>query len=418
MIRESTLTTSGFQSLQPTLLRSVTVVIMFLQCLFTNSKVRHLCHDSLFKLHCSLLHRLLCRIPNSSEPRSKGLEASSYKYNVQPYNARTYYRRTAVHYHFRLIMTVRHIPSQLSDLPTFAYTKAAKNTVARHSGRAKNPTGGRTKHKAVSIYQGNKDYTRCVLGNMIDLARWEGEEIPGEYPVNLRHPEDMLKAVLYTGRIAQRHIKAGKKPKESTRTQSPGYRLWDKLSRCRNCPNKPTTISGMCSCTTTPWDDRNTFAWQKANIELRVEDEALGVGTYALSSFKVHEVLGEYVGELVPADDTDSRYLFGIDNHEKRTVANIDSLRLGNWTRFINHSCDPNARFQVVRVGDGARVICKALRTIREEDEITVDYGEGYWTPSNKKGVWCRCGEADCKYAEKDGSGTTSVSKKGKKKAR
>jgi len=79
--------------------------------------------------------------------------------------------------------------------------------------------------------------------------------------------------------------------------------------------------------------------------------------------------------------------MFGIDNHTGTTLANVDSIRLGNSTRFINHSCVPNAKFQVVRVGSEVIVIVKAEETIEKEHEITVDYGEKYWLMMNAKGV-------------------------------
>jgi hypothetical protein len=143
------------------------------------------------------------------------------------------------------------------------------------------------------------------------------------------------------------------------------------------------------------WRHKNTPRWQEAQIDLRCEDDARGVGAYALKRFDEDEVLGENQGKWTPAsDELDSRYMFRIDNYLKTTLLNIDSMRLGNWTRFVNHSCVPNAKFQVVTAGFEVAVIVRTKEPIDKEHKITVDYCEKYREMMNANGVWCQCGES------------------------
>jgi hypothetical protein len=295
---------------------------------------------------------------------------------------------------------VRNVPAQLNSLPTFTYTKAAQNAVAHHSGRAKQPipTGQRTNHKSVSWHQGNKDYVRQVTENMISLTRWADEEAPEDWPANLQYPQDLLKAPIYAAMIEESN--GARRSERGEQLQNPDYEVWGDLVRCLACNQETTRVSQLCNCTATAWDDKNTIAWQTANISLRMEDETRGVGTYALKPLKAHDVVGEYVGELVPADDPDSKYIFGIENYAKENVMHIDSLRLGNWTRFINHSCAPNTGFELVRVGTGIRVVVRVLKSITSGEEITVDYGDRYWEQFKARGLWCVCGEKACKHYE------------------
>ena len=106
------------------------------------------------------------------------------------------------------------------------------------------------------------------------------------------------------------------------------------------------------------------------------------------------------MGEIYPATDT-SDPIYGFDfslPHQglDDTIAVISAKRYGNWTRFINHSCDASARFHTVRVGERYRVVVKSVREVGLFEELTVDYGEAYWN-----GRRCQCGAEGCCEREK-----------------
>lgn len=68
--------------------------------------------------------------------------------------------------------------------------------------------------------------------------------------------------------------------------------------------------------------------------------------------------------------------------------------RRGNFTRFVNHSCKPNAQFQRF-VWRGKERVLLTSKGIEAGAEITVDYSDYYWRGLDKK---CLCGEACCRY--------------------
>lgn len=69
--------------------------------------------------------------------------------------------------------------------------------------------------------------------------------------------------------------------------------------------------------------------------------------------------------------------------------------KMGNFTRFINHSCRPNSQFQRFYWRGIERVLVVS-RGVPAGNEITVDYSDFYWRKLKKN---CLCGERACRYA-------------------
>ena len=72
----------------------------------------------------------------------------------------------------------------------------------------------------------------------------------------------------------------------------------------------------------------------------------------------------------------------------------VDSTWRGNWTRYINHSCDPNTQFQSYNVGMRTEILVEAVRDIEFGEEITVHYSDDYFLSQN---FACKCGVKTCK---------------------
>ena len=152
-------------------------------------------------------------------------------------------------------------------------------------------------------------------------------------------------------------------------------------------------------------DCNPSTAFSHPLIELKDYGSPKGVGVRALQPIRKGSILAEYVGEIR------SRYyagdpVFGMElsalSGEEEAV-NISSKRFGNWTRFLNHSCDASTEFLAVVLGDRHRVVVKAVRDIEVFEEITVDYGEHYWG----YGKYCECGVVECRYSEEKTNDTT-----------
>lgn len=69
--------------------------------------------------------------------------------------------------------------------------------------------------------------------------------------------------------------------------------------------------------------------------------------------------------------------------------------QMGNFTRFINHSCRPNCQFQKF-YWRGIERILVVSRGVTAGSEITVDYSDSYWGTLKKN---CLCGETGCRFA-------------------
>ncbi|XP_026445297.1 histone-lysine N-methyltransferase, H3 lysine-9 specific SUVH4-like [Papaver somniferum] len=124
--------------------------------------------------------------------------------------------------------------------------------------------------------------------------------------------------------------------------------------------------------------------------------------------------LGEYVGKIRTDKDADTKpdtYLFDIDppgKKKKRTTRDanycIDGEKVGNFVRFINHSCDPNLFVQRILSHhhdiNYARISLFAGKDIAPMEELTYDYN--YKINSVKvdgqiKMVKCRCSSRRCR---------------------
>ena len=130
-----------------------------------------------------------------------------------------------------------------------------------------------------------------------------------------------------------------------------------------------------------------------------------GNGIRALQNIAKGTVLGEYVGRFLPLHaQSDLTYALefvaAVGNEKERGVAVIDAAVEGNWTRFMNHSCNANTNYVLCAIGTKQRVIVEAVRTIRVYEEITSDYSDGYFTG----GLICHCGYSHCRFPSQEDS--------------
>ena len=132
-----------------------------------------------------------------------------------------------------------------------------------------------------------------------------------------------------------------------------------------------------------------------------------GWGVRANKKIAKGEFIEEYTGEVVRFEDIDfdasedSWYAFSLDR-----FYDVDARPCGNFTRFVNHSCEPN----VVAVGlmpeeeqDGSRIplrVCLfALADIRPAEQLTLDYNYEVFADRQDPtlSVRCHCGSARCR---------------------
>lgn len=168
-------------------------------------------------------------------------------------------------------------------------------------------------------------------------------------------------------------------------------------------PDPSLRMSGEGSC----WIcmDRNpcdcVVASLTDDLVQLTEYQNRGVGVRALMNIKAGDIIGEFLGEVIPASDVDDQSyetnIYDMNLVKRKPRSNDEFLGVispawrGNWVRFINHSCESSTEFIPANVGKRVTVLVRALRDIPIFEEITVNYGEDYW-----KERQCLCGSAIC----------------------
>src|ERR671937_2207390 len=120
---------------------------------------------------------------------------------------------------------------------------------------------------------------------------------------------------------------------------------------------------------------------------VRRRSKVHGFGVCAAERIRKDARIIDYAGELIRNDESEEReeryladgciWVFRVNRTWSRD-ANVG----GNIARFINHSCTPNCRFEVV----DKTIWIRARRDIRKGEELTYDYSiDGVRT------IACRC---------------------------
>ncbi|KAH9103261.1 hypothetical protein AeMF1_020399 [Aphanomyces euteiches] len=106
----------------------------------------------------------------------------------------------------------------------------------------------------------------------------------------------------------------------------------------------------------------------------------------------------EYVGEVIDDIEYESRLSAMIKDGatsfyfmELSSKRFVDATKFGNLARFINHSCDPNARFEVWNKDGEKRAAITDIQEI--DEEITIDYN--WWDSAID--FKCMCRTSACK---------------------
>lgn len=109
--------------------------------------------------------------------------------------------------------------------------------------------------------------------------------------------------------------------------------------------------------------------------------EMKGFGIQAAGPIEAGEFIMEYVGEVLDSEQFEKRAAEYSKKENKhyyfmalRSDAVIDATTRGNISRFINHSCDPNAETQKWTVNGELRIGFFSTKDITPGEEITFDY--------------------------------------------
>ncbi|XP_035232883.1 histone-lysine N-methyltransferase NSD2-like [Stegodyphus dumicola] len=128
--------------------------------------------------------------------------------------------------------------------------------------------------------------------------------------------------------------------------------------------------------------------------------ESRGWGLKAMEDIKGGHFVIEYIGDLIDEEECNRRI------EEKQACGDtnfyfctLDATRIidagpkGNFSRFLNHSCDPNCETQKWSVNGDSRVGIFAKKDIPAGTELTFDYRMDF---SHHKKLKCNCGAERC----------------------
>jgi len=121
---------------------------------------------------------------------------------------------------------------------------------------------------------------------------------------------------------------------------------------------------------------------KEALIEIKKVHPMIGNGVFAKERIAEFSMVGEYVGEVRKRNrkgDRENPYVFRYVIASRETSYVIDAKNKGNFTRFINHSYEPNLISKSAIFEGVGRIIFCANRVIQPGEQLTYDYGPYYW---------------------------------------
>eukprot|EP00061_Rhincodon_typus_P018097 g47122.t1 len=167
----------------------------------------------------------------------------------------------------------------------------------------------------------------------------------------------------------------------------------------------PWMIFAECAPNTCPCDERccnqriQRHEWVQCLERFRAEGKGWGIRTK--EALKAGQFIIEYLGEVVSEQEFRNRMIEQYQNHNDHYCLNldsgmvIDSYRMGNEARFINHSCSPNCEMQKWSVNGVYRIGLFALKDVMAGTELTYDYN--FHAFNLEKQQICKCGAEKCR---------------------
>jgi Proteins containing SET domain len=118
-------------------------------------------------------------------------------------------------------------------------------------------------------------------------------------------------------------------------------------------------------------------------------DALVGYGVFAREFIPAWSYIGEYTGILrrrqaLWLDENDYCFRYPVPRHSFRYFT-IDSGKLGNITRFINHSDNPNLEAVGAFENGIFHIIIRAIKDIFPGEELCYHYGPLYWKHRKKR---------------------------------
>ncbi|KAK2867785.1 hypothetical protein FQN49_003476 [Arthroderma sp. PD_2] len=206
-----------------------------------------------------------------------------------------------------------------------------------------------------------------------------------------RNGEDALPLYLtypHIPNFGYEFIKESVLDRDAFGTEDPRRTPGIKPDRCHDCGQYQSNNveRNRCSCFPTLYGNPTSHP----PIQIFQTSNGKNNGVVSRCGFERGAAIGEFIGYI-------TRGIAGVDVMAAGSPAQpyqIFQGEIGNFTRFINHSCRPNCQFQKFYWLGMERVIVVS-RGVSVGAELTVDYSDRYWEQLDKE---CLCGEESCRY--------------------
>jgi SET domain-containing protein len=123
-----------------------------------------------------------------------------------------------------------------------------------------------------------------------------------------------------------------------------------------------------------------------APVEIKFMGNNLGRGLVATKDIPQGTFIGEYAGVIEKAEDENTDFAWDYpDDHPELGALQLNAQQCGNELRFVNHSFSPNCIVEHCLFDSLYRIFFLADRHISQGEELTVDYGDDYWTADHRE---------------------------------
>ena len=253
----------------------------------------------------------------------------------------------------------------------------------------------------------SEKYGKKKIKKYIDLSSKKEK-----YPIKLSKSDRtrLIKSFNYQNNyITSSNIIHYKKSSITTTVNNPVFNSIDsidefQLPKTYHCSCKSVCIPDTCECIqlhTQKFECNDNCTCYKGvcsnrNIQYGINHKFLvkyisknkGFGVFAEEDIEKGEFVGEYIGTIITKNEAEKKIHFNHINQKPNYVLQlkeeypnivistyIDSEIYGNFARFINHSCEPNLDFEIIRVNSFIpRCAFFANRKILAGEEITFSY--------------------------------------------
>jgi len=224
-----------------------------------------------------------------------------------------------------------------------------------------------------------------------------------------------------------------KRQQEFTREFTPDF-AYDRRGRLKQNDIPIFECNELCGCDD---DCRNRIVQRGRKCVVNIgKTREKGWGVFAgPKKIPSGTYIGIYSGELLTDAESEMRgltynscgrtYLFDIDHHHLRKAAGeewevkyvVDAYHAGNFTRFLNHSCDPNCTLNACYINDAnidkpllavftqrdvepLEELCFSYSGAPDADDVAdkVPLQSSPTNPPRKDAIYtpCRCGASNC----------------------